>query len=116
MEVDDILADEMMYLRARITPPGIERFAMTITPLLRGCKVTNGSIKPDKPVVARTVWNLESEVRSWTRNIPVPQRFMQEMSLQIIGNLFLLVFSTLGPFGKEVVQGLDFNEQVIVAF
>ena len=113
VEVGDVLANEVMDFRLLAAPPIVVLLAVPIAPLLGRPDVSDRRIKPHVPVVAGTVGNLEAEIRRRPRNIPIPQRFAQEMALQIVGHLRLQVPAALGPLVQEVVQLLQFDEQVL---
>ena len=72
VKVNDVLANEVMNFGIRVSPPGVKRFTMAITPLLRRSHVTDGCVEPDKPVVSRTIRNLKSKIRCGPRDVPIP--------------------------------------------
>ena len=113
VEVGDVLADEVVHLGLGVSPPRVEILAVGGTPLVCRGHIADRSVKPDVPEVTRGVGDLEPEVRFGSRDIPVPQRFTQEMPLEVVGDLRLQVLAVLCPFFKELVQLLDLDEKVI---
>ena len=82
MKIGDVFADEVMDFGLRIAPPLVEFLIMPIAPLTRRRHIANRRIEPNVPVVARTVGNLETEIRRGPRDVPITQRFVQEVALQ----------------------------------
>src|SRR5690242_17383282 len=97
MEVRDVLADEVVDFAIVGAPPIVELLAGASAPLLSRCHVTDRSIEPDIPIVARAIWNFESEVGRGARNIPIAERLAEKVSFQIVGNLGLQMVTGLRP-------------------
>ena len=72
VKINEVFANKVMDLGIRVSPPGVKRFTMAITPLLRRSHVTDGCVEPDKPVVSRTIRNLKAKIRCGPRDIPIP--------------------------------------------
>src|SRR5262249_12188281 len=56
--------------------------------------------------------NFKTKIRRRPRDVPIPERLPEKMSLQIIGDLGLQMIARLRPLGKKVVQLLQFDKQV----
>ena len=113
VEIRDVLADEVVDFRLLAPPPSVILLAVAITPLLGRGDVSDRRVEPDVPVVAGTVGDLEAEVWRRPRDIPVLERFAQEMALQIVRHLGLQVPAALGPFVQEAVQLFQLDEQML---
>ncbi len=112
MEILNVFADEMVNFGLLVLPPVGEIFAMSIAPLSCGGHVADGGVEPDVPVVAGAVGNFETEIRRGSRNIPIAERLVQEMPLQVIGHLRLQMIASLGPFVQKFVQLPQLDKQV----
>ena len=90
VEIGDVLADEVMDFSGRCgaiaAPPGIERTAVGGAPLAGGGEVADRCVEPDIPVVPRGIGDLEPEVGGGPRDVPVAQRFTEEVTGQIVGD------------------------------
>ena len=113
VEIRDVLADEVVDLGRRAAPPVVETLAVAVAPLPGRGQVADRGVEPHVPVIARTVGNLEAEIRRRPRHVPVVQRLAEEMALQIIGHLALQRPALGDPLVlEEPVQPLDVDEQV----
>ena len=112
VEVGDVLADEVVDLGLVAPPPVVEIFPLAVAPLAGRADVPDRGVEPDVPVVARRVGNLEAEVRRRSRNVPVAERLVQKMALQVVGHFRLKVLAALRPLGEEIVQLFDLDEQM----
>ena len=114
VEVLDVLAQEMMDFCFVTFPPRFEILAVLFAPFFGRGDVTDRSIKPDVPkVFAIGAGYFETEIWFGSRDIPVAQLVLQEVSLQVVGDFVLQVFATLSPLVQEFVQLLDLDEVVI---
>ena len=115
MEIGDILPNEVMHFRLGVTPPFVEVLAVLATPILCGSNITDRSVKPDIPIVVLVgAWDGEAKVGGWSGDIPVPQRFMQKVSFEVIGDFDLQVIFVLRPCVEKGVHRLDFNEEMVL--
>ena len=113
MEVGDVLADEVVDLGLGAPPPVVELLAVPIAPLLGRGDVADGGVEPDVPVVAGAVGNLETEVGGRPRDVPIAERLVEEVALEVIGDLRLQGPAGDGPLVEEPVQPLDVHEEVL---
>ena len=112
VEVGDIFANEVVDLDLVAPPPVVQPLAVALAPLPRRADVADGGVEPDVPVVARAIGDLEAEVGRRPGDVPLPQRLLEEVALEVVGDLRLEVAAGLGPGGEEVVELLDVDEQV----
>ena len=89
MEVGDVFADEVMDFGIVASPPVVDGFAVLLAPLLGRGDVADRRIEPDVPVIARTVGNLEAKVGRRPRDVPIAERLVQEMALEVVGDFRL---------------------------
>ena len=112
VEVNNVLPNEMVDLGIVTLPPIFQLLVVGVAPLLRRTDVANRGIKPDVPIIAGRVGDLETEVRGWPGNVPIPKlllafvRFLiaQKMAFQIIGDFWLKCIPTLDPLFEEIMK------------
>ena len=107
VEVDDVLADEVVQLGAGVLAP--ERVEVQLgTPraeVLEAGHVADRRVQPDVEVLAGSVGNLEAEVRRVTRDVPLLEAAVQPFG-ELVGHR-LLKGAAAGPLlehGLEVRQ------------
>ena len=89
MEIDDVLADEMVNLCLAITVPvGIEVESFSLAIVGEAGHVAYGRIEPDVKVLAGRARDLESKVGSVTGNVPLLELFVEPFT-QLVGHLLL---------------------------
>ena len=72
VEIEDVLADEMIELRGGIRrPKSIEIQPIGAAEILKTRHVADGSIQPDIKILARRAGNLETKIGLITGDIPV---------------------------------------------
>ena len=110
MEVDDVLADEMVQLGGGVLAPVIvEAQAFAITIVLEAGHVADGGIQPHVEIFARVAGDLKAEVGGFTGDIPGLQVF--DPFLQFVGYL-LLQGAGAGPFAQQGFELGQVEEQL----
>ncbi|MNQ68867.1 hypothetical protein D3C85_834380 [compost metagenome] len=107
MEVDDVLADEVVQLGAGVlVPEGVEvQFRAARAEVLETGHVADGRVQPDVEVLAGGVRDLEAEVGRVTADVPLLQAGIQPFG-DLVGHR-LLQRAAAGPLlqhGVEVGQ------------
>ena len=102
MEVDDVLANKVMYLGAGVRRPKIVKVqvAVLIAQVLEARHVANGGVHPDIKILICGARNGEAKVGGVTRDIPGAQTVVQPLG-QLVGNLGLHG-AAAGPRFEEV--------------
>jgi hypothetical protein len=95
-----------------IAPPGVKRLPLLLAPSECRRHVADRRVEPDVPVITRAVGDLEAEIRGRPGDVPISQRFVEEVSLEVIGDLPLEVAARLSPLVEKVVQLFQPDEQV----
>ncbi len=117
MEVDDVLADEVVQLgRAVLGPVGVEvQVVATVAEILEAGHVADGRVQPDIEVLARGIGNLEAEVGRIAGDVPFLQAGVQPFG-DLVGHRFLQgaaagpALEHLGEVGKLEEEVLGFAQ------
>ena len=89
MEIEDVLADEMVKLGLGVLAPvAFEIQSQPLAQLGEAAHIADGSVQPDIEELAGRVGNLEAEVRSVTRDVPVGQPRIEPLG-HLVGRLRL---------------------------
>ena len=105
VEVDDVLADEVVQLGGGfLAPVVVEAQAFAVAVVLEAGHVADGGVQPDVEVLARVAGDFETEVGGFAGNIPGLQVF--DPFLQFVGHL-LLQRAGASPLAQ---QGLEFRQ------
>ena len=115
VEVDDVLADEMIELGA-VTglPVSIEVIAAALAEHLEAGHVAHGRIQPHVEVFARLVGNLEAEIRCIAADVPLLQPAVQPLA-ELVGDGFLQRAAAC-PGLEHVGEGRQREEEVLGVF
>ncbi len=116
VKIRNVFADEVMNFAVVALPPIGEFFAVTIAPLLRTGNIPNWRVKPHVPVVTRRIGDFETEVRSGSADIPIPQFIGKKVSLQVVRGLALQCSRGGHPIFEKRVQFFQLHEQVCGLF
>ena len=101
MEVDDVLANKVVYLGAGVWCPKIVKvqIAILIAQVLKTCHIADGGVHPDIKIFACCARNSETKVGRIPRDIPSAQAILQPLG-KLIGYFRLHGVATGPPFEK----------------
>ncbi len=89
MEVDDVLANEVIDLGSAVTGPVVvELIIRAAAKILQAGHVANGGVQPDIKIFARGIGNFEAKVGGIAGDVPFLQFFIQPFA-QFVGHLIL---------------------------
>src|SRR4029450_6880226 len=77
MEVEDVLADDMVDLRLGIVPVGVKIPSGVATKFLGGGNIPYGGIEPDVEIFILLTGDFKAKVRAIAAHVPVTQSFLQ---------------------------------------
>ena len=102
MEVNDVLANKVVYLGAGIRCPKIVKVQIVtlIAQVLKARHVANGGIHPDIKILVRGAGNGEAKVGGIPGDIPSAQAVVQPFG-ELVGN-FRLHRAAASPFFEKV--------------
>ncbi len=111
VEVNDVLADEVIDLGVRIgLPVAVKVDALLLAQVLEAGEVADRRVQPHVEVLARRVGNLEAEVGRIAGDVPLGQTRLEPF-LQLVGNLALHA-AALGPLLQELGEVRQLEEVV----
>jgi len=113
VEVEDVLADEVIHLGLGIRfPVLIEIEAVLGAVVLERGEVTNRRIEPDVEELARRIGNFKAEVGRVARDVPVAQIACQPF-LHFVGGFGLQGTRLRGPLLQETLTFAELEEIVL---
>ena len=102
---DDVLADEMVLLQARLRHVAVVVLALFFQQIFQAGQVTDGGVEPDVEIFARRIGNFNAEVRGIPADVPVAQlglaAFIVAKPLAHLVRHFRLQAPVLGPLLEE---------------
>ena len=112
VEVEDVLADEVVQLgRTRRPPPVVERQTVAACEGQARRHVADRRIEPDIEVLARVAGDLEAEVRLIARDVPVAQARVEPL-VELVGDTGV-ERAAAGPRAQHRLEGVEPEEQVL---
>ena len=104
MEVDDVLANKVVYLGAGVWCPKIVKvqIVISIAQVFKTCHVADGGVHPDIKIFACGARNSETKVGRIPRDIPSAQAIVQPLG-KLIGYFRLHGVATGPPFEKVCI-------------
>ena len=112
VEIDDVLADEVVHLGvAAGLPVAVEIAARAAAVLQQARQVADRRVEPDVEVLACLAGNLEAEVRLVARDVPVAQP-RAEPFVELGGHRRLQPPGA-GPFAQHRLEVAELEEQVL---
>ena len=112
MEIDDVLANEMVQLGGRVgVPERVEINTGLVTKIAEAGHVADRRIQPDIEVLARRVGNLEAEVGCVTRDVPVVEPGLEPF-VELVGDLGLNMTGGV-PVLEHLLEITELEEQVL---
>ena len=113
VEVDDVLADEVIQLCARVlAPKGVKRkLGTTLAEIPEARHVADRCIQPDVEVLARLVGDLEAEIGGVAGDVPFLQATIEPLG-DLVGH-GLLQRAAAGPFLEHRLEVGQLEEEVL---
>ncbi|MNQ13942.1 hypothetical protein D3C85_268700 [compost metagenome] len=113
VEVDDVLADEVVQLGRRVlAPEGVEiQLGSARAEVLEAGHVADGGVQPDIEVLARLVGDLEAEVGRIAADVPFLQAGIQPFG-DLVGHRVLQGAAT-GPAFQHGLEVRQLEEEVL---
>ena len=112
VEIEDVLADEVVQLGAGIVfPPGVEVQVLFRREFFETGHVADRCVQPDVKIFARRVRDFKAEVGCVARNVPVLQSGGKPF-VQLVGSL-LLKCAGACPFAQERFTGAELEEVML---
>ncbi len=75
--------------------------------------VADRCVKPNVPEIARSIRDFKTKIGCRPRNVPVPQRFTQEVTLEIVRDFGLQVLTILSPLFQKAMQLFELHKEVL---
>src|SRR5215475_1167552 len=111
MEIDDVLADDMVNLCLGIVPVGVKIPSSVATKFLGGGDVSYRSIEPDVEIFILLTGDFKAKVWAITAHVPVTQAFLQPV-VDKISHLWLQTPWGMHPLPEKRLIGTECEEIV----
>src|SRR5690606_29018207 len=112
VEVEDVLADEVVHLGGRAGPAeAVEIDPLTVAQVAKAGEIADRRVQPDVEVLVGLARNEETEVRGVTGDVPVAQARVEPL-LELVLNLALYV-SSRRPLAQHVGEIVEPDEVVL---